>query len=236
MALIKCSECGNMISDKSESCVHCGAPIELKENLISCPECSALIDDTAERCPMCGYPVIPKRKLTPCPECGKMVEEDTEECPECGYPMTKQIEESKEPPLCDTALNKNSSSISSMKVYIYSIIIGLAILFFKIQIIDNLFKSESSYENSNQTYPHNQVKNDIRRYVKRILSTTGGGVTRFISFEDYHRPNPTPDQVQFGFEIEIQLMEGAEDKTDILKGVVRYDKLGNPDVTVFGLY
>ena len=27
MALIKCSECGKQISDKSDKCVHCGCPI-----------------------------------------------------------------------------------------------------------------------------------------------------------------------------------------------------------------
>lgn len=95
MALIKCSECGNMISDKSESCVHCGAPIELKENLISCPECSALIEDTAEKCTKCGFPLTPKKKLE-CPECGKKVDEGTAECPECGFPFISP----KEPIIC----------------------------------------------------------------------------------------------------------------------------------------
>ena len=28
MALIKCSECGNEISDKAKACIHCGCPIE----------------------------------------------------------------------------------------------------------------------------------------------------------------------------------------------------------------
>lgn len=41
MALIKCKECGNSISDKSDKCVHCGCPIaynmsdnQIDENLI----------------------------------------------------------------------------------------------------------------------------------------------------------------------------------------------------------
>lgn len=35
MALIKCVECGNSISDKSEICVHCGCPtkISIKDNI-----------------------------------------------------------------------------------------------------------------------------------------------------------------------------------------------------------
>lgn len=27
MALIKCPECGNMVSDKAENCIHCGCPL-----------------------------------------------------------------------------------------------------------------------------------------------------------------------------------------------------------------
>lgn len=28
MSLVKCPECGQMVSDKSANCIHCGAPIE----------------------------------------------------------------------------------------------------------------------------------------------------------------------------------------------------------------
>lgn len=124
MALIKCSECGNMISDKSESCVHCGAPMELKENLIPCPECSALIEDTAEKCTKCGFPLTPKKKLE-CPECGKKVDEGTAECPECGFPFIspkapiicpecgKEVnEQSKNCPECGCPLETNENQES----------------------------------------------------------------------------------------------------------------------------
>lgn len=30
MALIKCPECGKEVSDKAESCIHCGAPLKEK--------------------------------------------------------------------------------------------------------------------------------------------------------------------------------------------------------------
>ena len=29
MAMIKCPECGNMISDKAPTCIHCGAPLQI---------------------------------------------------------------------------------------------------------------------------------------------------------------------------------------------------------------
>lgn len=33
MALIKCSECGKEISDKASSCIHCGCPIEITDDM-----------------------------------------------------------------------------------------------------------------------------------------------------------------------------------------------------------
>lgn len=38
MALIKCIECGNAISDKSETCVHCGCPTKLSLKTPTIPE------------------------------------------------------------------------------------------------------------------------------------------------------------------------------------------------------
>lgn len=35
MALIKCPECGNEVSDKSSHCIHCGYPLTLESNTIS---------------------------------------------------------------------------------------------------------------------------------------------------------------------------------------------------------
>lgn len=33
MAMIKCPECGNMISDKAPTCIHCGTPICVSKNV-----------------------------------------------------------------------------------------------------------------------------------------------------------------------------------------------------------
>lgn len=54
MALIKCSECGRMISDKALNCPQCGAPVEVK---IQCAECGESIPDNCMVCPNCGCPV-----------------------------------------------------------------------------------------------------------------------------------------------------------------------------------
>lgn len=59
MALIKCSECGNEISDRATHCVYCGCPIEelIKHH---CEECGKEISKNDKICPSCGCPVILK--------------------------------------------------------------------------------------------------------------------------------------------------------------------------------
>lgn len=51
MALIKCKECGNDISDKAACCPHCGVPVE-KE--IYCSNCGEKVPATEQYCPKCG--------------------------------------------------------------------------------------------------------------------------------------------------------------------------------------
>ena len=53
MSLVKCPECGQMVSDKSPNCIHCGAPIEKKS---FCPECGSEIPQGSRNCPGCGCP------------------------------------------------------------------------------------------------------------------------------------------------------------------------------------
>lgn len=57
MALIKCSECGKEISDKSKTCIHCGCPIE-KE--YTCSECGQPIKINDKKCLNCGNPLKEK--------------------------------------------------------------------------------------------------------------------------------------------------------------------------------
>lgn len=58
MALIKCPECGNQVSDKSSECVHCGFPIYMKVNGVfgkkECAYCGTVNDGSANRCVSCG--------------------------------------------------------------------------------------------------------------------------------------------------------------------------------------
>lgn len=100
MALIKCIECGNNVSEYAESCPKCGCPMSViknkiikenfeKENQISneqCPLCSAkkphiITDNIKEVCSVCGYvfnenyvkkhkDLLPEKVLPTCPTCG----------------------------------------------------------------------------------------------------------------------------------------------------------------------
>jgi len=53
MAIIKCPECGQDVSDKAEVCIHCGAPLKEKEVgpvLISFPAVSSLLAKGVVHC------------------------------------------------------------------------------------------------------------------------------------------------------------------------------------------
>lgn len=54
MALVKCKECGQEISDTATVCPHCGAPV-IKD--IYCRKCGTRFPETAQYCPSCGAPV-----------------------------------------------------------------------------------------------------------------------------------------------------------------------------------
>lgn len=51
MAMITCPQCGKMISDQAQQCVHCGC------KLTACPDCGALVEDGANFCGKCGRPL-----------------------------------------------------------------------------------------------------------------------------------------------------------------------------------
>lgn len=50
MALIKCKECNEEMSDKAEFCPKCGCP-----NNPKCPECGGELTANLDHCPNCGY-------------------------------------------------------------------------------------------------------------------------------------------------------------------------------------
>ena len=58
MAMIKCPECGQDISDKSKKCIHCGKVL-VEENVPKkfCSECGNEVEISTTECPYCGYPL-----------------------------------------------------------------------------------------------------------------------------------------------------------------------------------
>ena len=53
MAMIKCPKCGEGISDKSTTCIHCGHVL-IEESKVFCEECGAEIEKNEEICSKCG--------------------------------------------------------------------------------------------------------------------------------------------------------------------------------------
>lgn len=54
MALIKCEECGHMVSDKASACPHCGCPVEAP---MVCPKCGEILAEGDIYCQKCGSPL-----------------------------------------------------------------------------------------------------------------------------------------------------------------------------------
>lgn len=54
MALIKCPDCGNEISEFAEKCPHCGYIV--KDRIKKCDECGNSYDKLLSSCPKCGFP------------------------------------------------------------------------------------------------------------------------------------------------------------------------------------
>lgn len=60
MALIKCRECGNEMSDHAKMCPNCG----VENNIMFCPECDKQLSLKASMCPNCGCPIKKNKNIT----------------------------------------------------------------------------------------------------------------------------------------------------------------------------
>ena len=91
MALIKCNNCGGMVSDKATVCPHCGNDPHkttddtnvstLKDNnpkLSVCPYCGATVSKRATTCPKCGGTITSAPSQQPAPVTQTTTSEDYE--------------------------------------------------------------------------------------------------------------------------------------------------------------
>ncbi len=99
MALIKCPDCGQDISDKATQCIHCGCPISPRANndKISFPypeprKINNTDIDSSKFRPINGAGYIGGNeqkspfamKVYRCPTCGKILAANATFCPNCG--------------------------------------------------------------------------------------------------------------------------------------------------------
>lgn len=86
MTLIKCKECNKEISDKAETCPHCGITLKKKKTVKE----AKIIKENGQRttCTKCGNMLYVNSKF--CTKCGKSIEEMKDDdilylkyCPKC---------------------------------------------------------------------------------------------------------------------------------------------------------
>lgn len=100
MALIKCPECGKEISDKAPTCIHCGYPLNLNQNLSTCypskdKEPSAANGSSAEN-GIVSVSALEKLEVLFCTKCGKENKAGSSFCGYCGTPFSPFANETSE--------------------------------------------------------------------------------------------------------------------------------------------
>lgn len=91
MPLIKCTDCGQMVSDKAKACPKCGCQVIPPKKEIQCPECGNSVFEDSMECSECGFPF---KESFICPECQSQIDETSAKCNICGFPLNKDINSS----------------------------------------------------------------------------------------------------------------------------------------------
>lgn len=126
MAIIKCPECGEKISDKAPACIHCGFPLsllkqeerkespleirpssKLSEEKQMCINCGSRVSVSYSQCPNCGLNFltgdVPVKK-SKAAEANPMEDTHLIDCPGCGR---KVSEKAKVCPFCGEPIDTN---------------------------------------------------------------------------------------------------------------------------------
>lgn len=94
MALIKCEECGHMISDSARKCPKCGCPVsyslqqQAAKAASSAPPVAA---ETTAPSMHSGSAETNVATLIKCEECGHMISARARKCPKCGCPVDHTV-------------------------------------------------------------------------------------------------------------------------------------------------
>ncbi len=87
--------------------------------LIKCPQCENQISDKALECPSCGFKIIKKdekeKEPIECEECGKEIPDGALTCPSCGNPVKINCEEKNEAPQKVEITNVNLPKLDKKK-------------------------------------------------------------------------------------------------------------------------
>ncbi len=134
MAMIKCPECGQEISEKAKKCIHCG---------------KVFIEDK------------PKTKI--CSECGKEVPIDATECSFCGCPLDDESVDLQDSKIKDNKPNPKSKMkvikiVTPVAIVVIAAIIGIVIYSVKVIKPKNTYNEavmlleKGKYEEANELF------------------------------------------------------------------------------------
>ncbi|WP_395546691.1 MULTISPECIES: zinc ribbon domain-containing protein [unclassified Lacrimispora] len=116
MALIKCPECDNSISDSAKSCPHCGFNLDLIKNTVECPYCNFGLPNKIKM----NYSKKDNEYI--CPQCNRTVGIAT---PEQEVIWAAQKHEENNIPKCPTCSSTNITRISATSRVINAGMFGL---------------------------------------------------------------------------------------------------------------
>lgn len=147
MALIECKNCGKMISDTTDKCIHCGADtkeeikVENVDNTDVCLNCGASLEKDQMFCSKCGVERGRKSKLK-CKECGTELSEDEAYCPKCGAKVNQTTKKVKD------IINKTKKGTKSNKkiIIIAGAVVVVLLLIFAPMIIVSTSLSNGNYK------------------------------------------------------------------------------------------
>lgn len=80
--------------------------------LIKCPECGNSVSEFAKVCPQCGFSIADALKEYVCPDCGKVITGKMAHCPVCDCPPEFFVEKGKENISLTQSPNNASANIS----------------------------------------------------------------------------------------------------------------------------